>query len=67
MKQEQKQEPLLWVPDTDKEVLNKMFQNKLDRSYQRPSHLDILAQQAIVISKRSTCLFYEVGGGYFFW
>ena len=65
MKQEQKQEPLLWVPDTDKEVLNKMFQNKLDRSYQRPSHLDILAQQAIVISKRSTCLFYEVGAAIF--
>ena len=56
-----KEEPLSWVKDTDDAVLKRMFQNKLDRSYQRPSHLDIFAQQAIVISKRSTCLFYEVG------
>lgn len=55
------QEPLAWIPETDKLVLDKMFQYKLDRSYKRPSHLDIFAQQAIVISKRSTCLFYEVG------
>jgi len=55
------EEPLLWLPHTDKTVVDKMFQYKLDRSYARPSHLDIFAQQAIVISKRSTCLFYEVG------
>ena len=61
MNKDKGNEPLLWVPNTDKEVLDKMFQYKLDRSYERPSHLDILTQQAIVISKRSTCLFYEVG------
>ncbi len=50
-----------WLPSTDEAVVKKMFQYKLDRSYIRPTHLDIFAQQAIVISKRSTCLFYEVG------
>lgn len=53
--------PLLWLPNTDKDIVDRMFQYKLDCSYVRPSHLDIFAQQAIVISKRSTCLFYEVG------
>ena len=55
------QKPLTWVEDTDPTVVKRMFQYKLDRSYERPSFLDIFAQQAIVISKRSTCLFYEVG------
>lgn len=55
------EEPLGWVSKTEEDVLKKMFQYKIDRSYERPSCLDILAQQAIVISKRSTCLFYEVG------
>ena len=58
--------PLLWLPDTDPEVVKKMYQYKLDRSYQRPSQLDIEAQKAIVISKRSTCLFYEVGATLFY-
>jgi dCMP deaminase len=53
--------PLGWIGRTDPKVLNKMYQYKLDRSYVRPTHLDIIAQQAVVISKRSTCLFYEVG------
>lgn len=52
---------LSWLPNTDEKVVKKMFQYKLDRSYIRPTPLDIFAQQAIVISKRSTCLFYEVG------
>lgn len=55
------QKPLEWLDKTDKSVLDRMFQYKLDRSYDRPSHLDIFSQQAIVASKRSTCLFYEVG------
>ncbi|MBP9856076.1 MAG: cytidine deaminase [Candidatus Pacebacteria bacterium] len=55
------EKPLTWVDNTDPAVVAKMFQYKLDRSYERPSFLDIFAQQAIVISKRSTCLFYEVG------
>ena len=54
-------EPLLWVPHTDETVTRRMFQYKLDRSYTRPRFLDIFAQQAIIVSKRSTCLFYEVG------
>lgn len=54
-------EPLLWLPGTDPNVVKRMFQYKLDRSHERPKPLDIFAQQAIVISKRSTCLFYEVG------
>ncbi len=55
-----------WIGKTDKEVLKKMFQYKLKQDYQRPSHLDIFAQQAICISKRSTCLFYEVGAVIFY-
>ena len=52
---------LSWLPDTEEKVVKRMFQYKLDRSYVRPIPLDIFAQQAIVVSKRSTCLFYEVG------
>ncbi len=59
-------EPLLWLRHTDPEVVKKMFQYKLERAYERPSQLDIEAQKAIVISKRSTCLFYEVGASLFY-
>lgn len=59
-------EPLLWLPHTDPKVVKRMFQYKLDRSYERPSQLDIEAQKAIVISKRSTCLFYEAGASLFY-
>ncbi|OGG78439.1 hypothetical protein A3A36_01935 [Candidatus Kaiserbacteria bacterium RIFCSPLOWO2_01_FULL_52_12b] len=59
-------EPLQWLPNTDPEVVKRMFQYKLDRSFQRPSQLDIEAQKAIVISKRSTCMFYEVGATLFY-
>lgn len=52
---------LTWVQDTDPGVLKRMFLKKLQHEYTRPSHLDIFAQQAIVISQRPTCLFYEVG------
>ena len=61
-----KQEPLLWLQGTNSDVVKKMFQYKLDRSFHRPSQLDIEAQKAIVISKRSTCLFYEVGATLFY-
>ncbi len=50
-----------WVSNTDKNVLKRMFKKKLDPNYVRPSHLDIFAQQVIVVSQRPTCLFYEVG------
>ncbi|MCR4330463.1 MAG: deaminase [Patescibacteria group bacterium] len=59
-------EPLLWLPEVDAEVVNKMFQYKLDRFYQRPTRLDIIAQKAIVTSKMCTCLFYEVGAVLFY-
>ena len=59
-------EPLLWLRHTDPEAVKKMFQYKLDRTYERPSQLDIEAQKAIVTSKRSTCLFYEVGASLFY-
>lgn len=59
-------EILKWVPGTDTEVLEKMFKKKLRHDYIRPSHLDIFAQQAIVISQRPTCLFYEVGAVIFY-
>ena len=59
-------EPLVWLPGTDPAVVKRMFQYKLSQSYERPSQLDIEAQKAIVISKRSTCLFYEVGATLFF-
>ncbi len=57
-----KTKPLLeWVPKTDPAVLMRMFPEKLQPDYRRPSMLDIIAQQAVIISKRSTCMWYEVG------
>jgi dCMP deaminase len=53
--------PLQWVPGTDKTVLDRMFQEKLRLDYIRPSHLDTIAKQAIVVGERSTCLWYQVG------
>jgi dCMP deaminase len=52
---------LQWVPQTKKSVLEKMHPHKLDPNYVRPSHLDTFAKEAIVISQRSTCMWYEVG------
>ncbi len=54
-------ETLNWVENTDPAVLRRMFKDKLRHDYVRPSMLDIIAQQAIVMSKRSTCMWYEVG------
>ena len=66
MNESNKKESLSWLPNTDPAVVAKMFQYKIEQSYQRPSQLDIEAQKAIVISKRSTCLFYEVGASIFY-
>ncbi len=55
------EKPLQWVPETDPKVLGRMFKNKLRPDYTRPSHLDTLAKQAVVIGERSTCLWYQVG------
>ncbi|MEK7148299.1 MAG: deaminase [Patescibacteria group bacterium] len=59
-------EVLGWVPNTDPKVLARMFKKKLRTDYSRPSHLDIFAEQAIVISQRPTCMFYEVGAVIFY-
>jgi dCMP deaminase len=57
---------LAWVPNTDPEVVKRMFPDKLSPEYVRPSMLDVMAKQAIVISERSTCLWYEVGAVIFY-
>ncbi len=56
---------LAWVSGVSPEILQKMFSYKLKEDYVRPSALDIEAQKAIIISKKSTCLFYEVGATLF--
>jgi dCMP deaminase len=57
---------LSWIADTDKDVIDRMFPDKLRSDYSRPSMLDVIAKQAIVISERSTCLWYEVGAVIFY-
>lgn len=61
-----KRDLLSWTSNTDPDVLDRMFKKKLQVNYVRPSHLDVFAQQAIVASQRSTCLFYEVGAVIFY-
>lgn len=53
--------PLQWVKGTDPNVLQRMFPDKLQPGFRRPTMLDIIAQQAIIIAQRSTCMWYEVG------
>lgn len=50
-----------WVKNVPKEVFKKMIPEKIDASFKRPTFKDILAEQIFVISKRSACLFYNVG------
>jgi dCMP deaminase len=57
--------PLQWVANVNPNVLGKMFSSKLEKEYVRPTRLDIEAQKAIIISMRSTCLFYAVGATIF--
>jgi dCMP deaminase len=56
---------LAWVARTSPQALAKMLRHKVDSAYERPSRLDVEAQKAICISKRCTCLFYEVGATIF--
>jgi dCMP deaminase len=58
--------PLTWVKNVKPEVLAKMLPHKLDPNYSRPTFLDTLAQKAIIISKRSTCVWNEVGAIIFY-
>lgn len=53
--------PLEWLPGLDPSVRARMFKEKLEMGYGRPSHLDTFAKTACVVSERSTCLWYEVG------
>jgi dCMP deaminase len=50
-----------WLKNVSEETLKKMISQKISSSYKRPSFLDTLAEQVITVSKRSACLFYDVG------
>lgn len=49
-----------WVKNVPQEVLKEMISEKLDTSFKRPTLKDVFAQQILIISKRSACLFYNV-------
>jgi dCMP deaminase len=38
-----------------------MIVEKTQKSFRRPTFMDVLAEMIFVVSKRSACLFYEVG------
>lgn len=57
--------PLQWLAGTHPSAVAKMLRHKIDPVYIRPSRLDVEAQKAICISKRCTCLYYEVGATIF--
>lgn len=57
--------PLRWVGGVNQQTLRKMLPHKISEGYSRPTRLDVEAQKAIIISKRCTCLFYEVGATIF--
>lgn len=50
-----------WTKKIPPKVLREMIPEKINLSYQRPSFKDILAEQIFAISKRSACLFLNVG------
>lgn len=50
-----------WLKNVSKETLERMIPEKIIPSYKRPSFKDVLAEQIITVSKRSACLFYNVG------
>lgn len=50
-----------WVKDVPQDILDEMIPEKVDISYKRPDFKDIIAEQIFAISKRSTCLFYNIG------
>lgn len=56
-----KQTPLEWMKDVNPKVLEQMLPHKLKMDYKRPTFLDSVAQEAIIIGQRSACLFNEVG------
>lgn len=54
-----------WMVNINQSLLGKMIQEKLDDNYKRPTFLDVVAMIVISVSKRSTCLFYNVGAAIF--
>lgn len=57
-----------WKEGLPKTVLEKMIQKKLNplyEMYERPKFKDIFAELTISASKRSLCLFYDVGASIF--
>jgi len=50
-----------WAKNISKEALAEMIPGKTDSIFRRPSFMDVLAEQASVIAKRSACLFHNVG------
>jgi len=50
-----------WTKDVPKKILEEMIPEKVNKSFKRPSFKDVLAEQILAISKRSACLFYNVG------
>ena len=54
------------IKGVNKDVTSRMLPHKLMSYYRRPTFLDIFAQEAIIISKRSTCLWNEVGAVVFY-
>ncbi|MFT5359609.1 MAG: dCMP deaminase [Candidatus Paceibacteria bacterium] len=45
----------------DKKFISGMLPHKTEDNFIRPSFLDVFAQEAVIISKRSACLWFEVG------
>src|SRR3989344_1592295 len=50
-----------WAKNLSEKILKEMIPEKVSSSFSRPSFKDVLAEQIATISKRSACLFYDVG------
>lgn len=50
-----------YLKGVPKEITKKMVQSRLKKDYIRPSFMDVIAMQALVMSMRPACLFYSVG------
>ena len=51
-----------WREVLPKNVLDQMLPHKTNPNYKRPSFMDIFAEILLVMAKRSSCLFAEIGG-----
>lgn len=57
--------PLQWLSGVDGGIRVRMFKEKLQMEYARPSHLDTFAKMACVTSERSHLPLVRGWGGYF--